>query len=55
MSEQNLDDLKKTTDVESTGEEMSEAELQTLSGGKPNNNSDSCKETSDTGMMGCPG
>lgn len=50
------------------GEELTEGELQTLAGGVANTGggfggigggktlaSDSCKETTDTGMMGCSG
>jgi len=36
-------------------EELTREEIETLSGGKPNTGSPSCTETSDTGMMGCPG
>ena len=56
------DDLTKTTGTSGLGadqsgsEELSEAELQTLAGGvAPKGGSDSCKATTDTNMMGCPG
>ena len=60
------EELKKTATSDAGGEELTEKELQTLAGGLANTggiggvggknfSSDSCKETTDTGMMGCSG